>query len=195
MYQLSTQNLHLNVSADNKEDAIRQVATALTKSGYVTADYLNGMLQRELQTSTYLGNGIAIPHGTTETRGLVLNTGVQVFQFPQGIEWGEGQKAYIVIGIAARSDEHLALLRQLTHVLSDETIAQQLAQTTSEEELRGLLMGEQQVKEFHFDASSLTLNVDADNLITLQAMNAGYLYQINAVNNQFIVDRLQYERR
>ena len=86
MYQLSTQNLHLNVSADNKEDAIRQVATALTKSGYVTADYLNGMLQRELQTSTYLGNGIAIPHGTTETRGLVLNTGVQVFQFPQGIE-------------------------------------------------------------------------------------------------------------
>ncbi len=188
MYQLSTQNLHLNVSADNKEDAIRQVATALTKSGYVTADYLNGMLQRELQTSTYLGNGIAIPHGTTETRGLVLNTGVQVFQFPQGIEWGEGQKAYIVIGIAARSDEHLALLRQLTHVLSDETIAQQLAQTTSEEELRGLLMGERQVKEFHFDASSLTLNVDADNLITLQAMNAGYLYQINAVNNQFIVD-------
>ena len=130
MYQLSTQNLHLNVSADNKEDAIRQVATALTKSGYVTADYLNGMLQRELQTSTYLGNGIAIPHGTTETRGLVLNTGVQVFQFPQGIEWGEGQKAYIVIGIAARSDEHLALLRQLTHVLSDETIALQLAQTT-----------------------------------------------------------------
>ena len=64
------------------------------------------MLAREQQTSTYLGNGIAIPHGTTDTRDLVLQTGVQVFQFPQGIARGDDQTAYVVIGIAARSDEH-----------------------------------------------------------------------------------------
>lgn len=142
MFQLSTQDIHLAAQADSKNEAITQVAAALTQAGNVAAGYLDGMLAREQQTSTYLGNGIAIPHGTTDTRDLVLNTGVQVFQFPQGITWGEDQIAYIVIGIAARSDEHLALLRQLTHVLSDDAVAAQLAKTTSAEELRSLLMGE-----------------------------------------------------
>lgn len=71
---------------------------------------LIGMQKRENQASTYLGNGIAIPHGTVETRHNVLQTGVQVFQFPQGIDWDNGHKAYIVIGIAAKSEEHLTLL-------------------------------------------------------------------------------------
>ena len=102
MFQLSTQDIHLAAQADSKKEAITQVAAALTQAGCVAAAYVDGMLAREQQTSTYLGNGIAIPHGTTDTRDLVLNTGVQVFQFPQGIAWGEDQTAYIVIGIAAR---------------------------------------------------------------------------------------------
>ena len=104
MFRLSQQDIRLGATAINKQQAIEQVAKALVHAGYVTADYIEGMLLREQQTSTYLGNGIAIPHGTTATRDLVLKTGVQVFQFPQGVEWGEGQTAYIVIGIAARSD-------------------------------------------------------------------------------------------
>ncbi|MGE6301966.1 fused PTS fructose transporter subunit IIA/HPr protein [Serratia liquefaciens] len=188
MFQLSQQDIHLGATASNKQEAIRQVADALTKAGCVSAPYVDGMLQRELQTSTYLGNGIAIPHGTTDTRDLVLNTGVQVFQFPQGIEWGEGQTAYVVIGIAARSDEHLALLRQLTHVLSDDSVAEQLAKTTSAEELRSLLMGEKLTAEFKFDASLIALDVAADSLMTLQALNAGRLQKIGAVNAQFVSD-------
>ena len=188
MFQLSQQDIHLGATASNKQEAIRQVAAALTKAGCVSAPYVDGMLQRELQTSTYLGNGIAIPHGTTDTRDLVLNTGVQVFQFPQGIEWGEGQTAYVVIGIAARSDEHLALLRQLTHVLSDDSVAEQLAKTTSAEELRSLLMGEKLTAEFKFDASLIALDVAADSLMTLQALNAGRLQKIGAVNAQFVSD-------
>ncbi|RYM74389.1 fused PTS fructose transporter subunit IIA/HPr protein [Serratia liquefaciens] len=186
MFQLSQQDIHLGATASNKQEAIRQVAAALTEAGCVSAPYVDGMLQRELQTSTYLGNGIAIPHGTTDTRDLVLNTGVQVFQFPQGIEWGEGQTAYVVIGIAARSDEHLALLRQLTHVLSDDSVAEQLAKTTSAEELRSLLMGEKLTAEFKFDASLIALDVAADSLMTLQALNAGRLQKIGAVNAQFV---------
>lgn len=88
MFQLSPQDIHLGAAAADKQEAIRQVAAALTDAGCVSAGYVDGMLQRELQTSTYLGNGIAIPHGTTDTRDLVLKTGVQVFQFPQGIAWG-----------------------------------------------------------------------------------------------------------
>ncbi|MFC0225449.1 fused PTS fructose transporter subunit IIA/HPr protein [Serratia aquatilis] len=188
MFKLSQQDIHLGAAASSKQDAIRQVAAALTTAGCVGAAYVDGMLQRELQTSTYLGNGIAIPHGTTDTRHLVLNTGVQVFQFPQGIEWGEGQTAYIVIGIAARSDEHLALLRQLTHVLSDDRVAEQLAKTTSAEELRSLLMGEKQTAEFQFDISLIALDVAADSLMTLQALNAGRLQKVGAVNAQFVSD-------
>lgn len=126
MFQLEVQAIHTGAQAQNKEEAIRQVAAALTAAGNVGEGYVNGMLAREQQTTTFLGNGIAIPHGTTETRDLVLKTGVQVYQFPQGVEWGDGQTAYVAIGIAAKSDEHLALLRQLTHVLSDDSIAEQL---------------------------------------------------------------------
>lgn len=68
----------------------------MEQAGYVESGYLAGMLlERETQTSTYLGNGIVIPHGTVATRSMVKYR-VQIFQFPQGIEWGEGNKAYIV---------------------------------------------------------------------------------------------------
>ncbi|MBT1427820.1 fused PTS fructose transporter subunit IIA/HPr protein [Dickeya dianthicola] len=186
MFQLSQHDIHLGASAGSKEEAIRQVAAALTEAGCVSEGYVEGMLQRELQTSTYLGSGIAIPHGTTDTRDLVRKTGVQVFQFPQGIAWGEDQTAYVVLGIAARSDEHLALLRQLTHVLSDDRVAARLASTTSADELRGLLMGEQLAGSFRFDTSLISLNVATDNLMTLQALNAGRLQQIGAVDAGFV---------
>ena len=186
MFQLSVQDIHPGESAGNKEEAIRLVATALAQAGNVSIGYVEGMLARELQTSTYLGNGIAIPHGTTDTRDLVLKTGVKVFQFPQGIEWGEGQKAYVVIGIAARSDEHLGLLRQLTHVLSDDEVAEQLKTVTSAEELRALLMGEKQSASLLFDNSLLALDVTATDLMTLQALNAGRIKQAGAANSAFV---------
>ncbi|MFC3395940.1 fused PTS fructose transporter subunit IIA/HPr protein [Brenneria rubrifaciens] len=186
MFQLSQQDIHLGAAADSKQEAIRLVAAALTEAGCVGAAYVDGMLQREQQTSTYLGSGIAIPHGTTDTRDLVLKTGVQVFQFPQGIAWGEDQTAYVVLGIAARSDEHLALLRQLTHVLSDDRVATRLASTDSAEELRSLLMGEQQLADFRFDTSLIALDVATDNLLTLQALNAGRLQQIGAADAGFV---------
>jgi multiphosphoryl transfer protein len=188
MFQLSQQDIHLGAAANDKQEAIRQVAAALTQAGRVSEGYVDGMLARELQTSTYLGNGIAIPHGTTDTRDLVLDTGVQVYQFPQGIAWGEDQTAYIVIGIAARSDEHLSLLRQLTHVLSDDSVAERMAKTDSAEELRSLLMGEKNAAEFLFDTQLIAVDVAAENLITLQALNAGRLQQVGAVDTAFVSD-------
>lgn len=85
MFQLSVQDIHPGEQAGNKEEAIRQIAAALAQAGNVADGYVDGMLAREQQTSTFLGNGIAIPHGTTDTRDQVLKTGVQVFQFPQGV--------------------------------------------------------------------------------------------------------------
>lgn len=186
MFQLSVQDIHPGEQAGNKEEAIRQIATALAQAGNVAGGYVDGMLAREQQTSTFLGNGIAIPHGTTDTRDQVLKTGVQVFQFPQGVTWGEGQVAYVAIGIAASSDEHLGLLRQLTHVLSDDSVAEQLKSAITAEELRALLMGEKQSEQLKLDNETMTLDVIASSLVTLQALNAARLKEAGAVDAAFV---------
>ena len=185
MLELSESNIHLNANAADKQQAIEIAASALVQADNVENGYLQGMLARELQTSTFLGNGIAIPHGTLDTRSMVKKTGVQVFQFPQGIEWGEGNIAYVVIGIAARSDEHLSLLRQLTHVLSDEDTAAKLAKITDIAEFRAILMGET-IEPFEIPAANISLDVDTQSLLTLVAINAGQLQVQSAVENRFI---------
>mgnify|MGYP000662937638 FL=1 len=116
----------------------------------------------------------------------MLKTGVQVFQFPQGVIWGEGQVAYVAIGIAASSDEHLGLLRQLTHVLSDDSVAEQLKSATTAEELRALLMGEKQSEQLKLDNETLSLDVVANSLVTLQALNAARLKEVGAVDATFV---------
>ena len=184
MLELSESNIHLNATATNKLQAIEMAASVLEQAGNVEQGYLQGMLGREQQTSTFLGNGIAIPHGTLETRSMVKKTGVQVFQFPQGIEWGEGNIAYVVIGIAARSDEHLALLRQLTHVLGDEDTAAQLATLTNVEKFRAILLGESDA--FSIAEETLSLDIETQSLLTLTAINAGKLQQQSAVENSFV---------
>ncbi|EKS8091521.1 fused PTS fructose transporter subunit IIA/HPr protein [Escherichia coli] len=186
MFQLSVQDIHPGEKAGDKEEAIRQLAAALVQAGNVAEGYVNGMLAREQQTSTFLGNGIAIPHGTTDTRDQVLKTGVQVFQFTEGVTWGDGQVAYVAIGIAASSDEHLGLLRQLTHVLSDDSVAEQLKSATTAEELRALLMGEKQSEQLKLDNEMLTLDIAASDLLTLQALNAARLKEARAVDATFV---------
>ena len=185
MLELSESNIHLNANASDKQQAIEMAASALVQADNVENGYLQGMLAREQQTSTFLGNGIAIPHGTLDTRSMVKKTGVQVFQFPQGIEWGEGNIAHVVIGIAARSDEHLSLLRQLTHVLSDEDTAAKLAKITDVAEFRAILMGET-IEPFEIPAANISLDVDTQSLLTLVAINAGQLQVQSAVENRFI---------
>lgn len=186
MFELSVNDIHTATLAENKEQAIRQAADKLMQAGCVSDGYLAGMLERETQGSTFLGNGIAIPHGTTSTHNLVKKTGVQVFQYPQGIKWGEGQIAYLVIGMAARSDDHIPLLRQLTNVLSDESLAARLANTDSAEELCSVLMGEKPPKTFLFDTSTLILDIPAGDLMTLKALNAGLLQRLGAADPHFV---------
>ncbi|WP_340609069.1 fused PTS fructose transporter subunit IIA/HPr protein [Xenorhabdus bharatensis] len=188
MFHLTLRNIHLAAHADNKENAIQQVADALTTAGYASKEYIDGMLERETQSSTYLGNGIAIPHGTYATRGNVLHTGVQVMQFPDGVDWGDNQTAYIIIGIAAKSDEHLKLLHQLLPILNDENRASQMAKTTSADELYHLLMNPQ--PPYLLDASTITLDIDTRDLTTLQALNLARLQKTSSVNAAFIADIL-----
>lgn len=185
MFNLVENDIHLAAQADDKQQAITAVAQAFVEKGLVEEGYLQGMLAREQQTSTFLGNGIAIPHGTLDTRHLVKQTGVQIIQFPNGVKWSDDNIAYLVIGIAAKSDEHLAILRQLTHLLGDEDIAEKLAKTTDAQEFIALFNGD---NGNIVDETLVSLNIDTTSLLTLTAINAGNLQQAKAVDNQFVTE-------
>ncbi|MDB9568073.1 fused PTS fructose transporter subunit IIA/HPr protein [Providencia rettgeri] len=190
MFNLPISDIHLAAAASDKKNAIEQVAKALENAGYARSGYAQGMLNRETQAPTFLGNGIAIPHGTTETRDQVLKTGFAVFQFPDGIDWGDNQTAYIVIGIAAQSNEHLELLRQLTHIISDEHTADAMAKANTPEALKQLLMGERQTQPVKLDDSMVTVNASVDNINTLKIQNIINLQNAQAVSTDFITQVL-----
>ncbi|MBQ0607179.1 fused PTS fructose transporter subunit IIA/HPr protein [Providencia rettgeri] len=190
MFNLPISDIHLAAAASDKKNAIEQVAKALENAGYAKSGYAQGMLNRETQAPTFLGNGIAIPHGTTQTRDQVLKTGFAVFQFPNGIDWGDNQTAYIVIGIAAQSNEHLELLRQLTHIISDEHTADAMAKADTPEALKQLLMGERQTQPVKLDDSMVTVSAQVDNINTLKIQNIINLQNVQAVSTDFITQVL-----
>lgn len=183
MLTLAQKDVQLGATAADKTAAIKTVAKLMTDAGLVTAGYVDGMLVRETQTSTYLGNGIAIPHGTTDTRDQVQQTGVKVLHFADGVVWGdEGQVAHVVIGIAAKSDEHLGILRQLTRVLSDDSVAQRLKQVKSPAELMAILSGEAQAQPLLLEPATVLLDSPAADLNSLQAAAAGLLRTPGAID-------------
>jgi phosphocarrier protein HPr len=139
--QLCKQDIVISDELVDKKTALTLVAGQLVQAGNTTDGYLKGMLAREAQISTYLGNGIAIPHGTPETRDAVLETGVKVMVFRHGVEWGEGNIARVVVGIAARSNEHLDILRQLTHALSDDSVPAAIENAETPADILEILTG------------------------------------------------------
>lgn len=143
LFKLSESNVFLNLQASDKEQAIRFAGEQLVKGGYVEAEYVPAMLEREKLTSTYLGESIAVPHGTIEAKDRVLRTGVVFCQYPQGVRFGEEEDevARLVIGIAARNNEHIQVITSLTNALDDESVIERLANTTSVQEVLDLLGG------------------------------------------------------
>lgn len=130
MLTLDRSTVRLNATPRDKAEAIRQVGALLVDAGYITPDYIPAMMEREREANTYLGNGIAIPHGTTSAKDAIRQTGIAVLQVPGGVPWGPGEMVYLVVGIAARSDEHLNVLANLTDVLGNPGAVRRLVTTT-----------------------------------------------------------------
>ena len=187
MLKLTTSDIKMKKNASDKTEAIRAIAADLTAKGLVDQGYVEGMLNREAQNSTFLGNGIAIPHGTTDTRGLVKETGVAVHHFPEGIDWADGNRVYVAIGIAAKSDEHLGILKQLTKVLSADGVEQKLQQAKTENEIIALLHGEVQL-EADLDASLVQLKFPASDMVQMSAVAGGLLKNTGCADNTFVAD-------
>ena len=102
----------------------------MTQLGYVDASYVDAMQEREKLVTTYMGMGIAIPHGTTQAKGTVKKTGIVVLQYPDGVSFGD-EKAQLVFGIAGIGDEHLDLLAKICETLEDEDLLNKMKTTNS----------------------------------------------------------------
>lgn len=125
----------LNAGPADKREAIALAGQLLVDAQHVTSDYIDKMYEREELTTTYIGNGVAIPHGTNESKPFIKSSGISIVQVPGGVDFGGGNTAYLLIGIAGVGDEHLAILSNIAIVCAEEENVKQLVQATSKEEI------------------------------------------------------------
>ena len=137
---LLKKNILLGQKSISKEEAIDFVGNLLVDSNYANENYIKGMQIREEKLSTYIGKGIAIPHGDSDYKSDILKSGIAVVQYPNGIDFGDGDMANILIGIAGKGNEHLEILSNLASVLENDEIAKELELTTDINRVYDLLM-------------------------------------------------------
>ncbi len=125
---LRPQDIHVGCTAQDRFEAIRMAGQQLVARGSVEPDYIEAMIVRENTVTTYIGEGVAIPHGVGEAKRLIKETGLVVLQFPQGVAFGDEQ-AQLVIGIAGLGDEHLPILRAVANIMLDEALLERLKTT------------------------------------------------------------------
>ncbi|WP_186118181.1 phosphoenolpyruvate--protein phosphotransferase [Burkholderia gladioli] len=116
---LTAGQVRLAARAASRHDAIDQAGALLVEAGVIEPAYVASLHGREQVSNTYLGHGVAIPHGLQEDRHLIRRTGVAVLQLPEGVEWRDGERARLVVAIAAQSDQHIVLLQRLTRLIGD----------------------------------------------------------------------------
>ncbi|WP_027094421.1 PTS sugar transporter subunit IIA [Cohnella thermotolerans] len=131
---LSKEKVKLNVTVQDKYEAIRLAGQLLVDAGHVPSEYVDKMIERERVSSTYVGGGLAMPHGTNDSKPLIRSTGMSVLVVPEGVDFGE-EKAYLVIGLAAVGEEHLDVLSSVAVLVSEEDDMRRILQASSEEEL------------------------------------------------------------
>ncbi|MDQ1596741.1 MAG: mannitol system component [Microbacteriaceae bacterium] len=131
-------SIHLTATATDREDAVRQTGRALLDAGAVDAGYIDAMLERERSVSTYVGEGIAIPHGTRAATDRVLRDAIVVLRFPEGVDW-QGNDVRVCVGIAALGGGHIALLSRLARVLLEPEAASSLRAAATESQVYAIL--------------------------------------------------------
>jgi PTS system mannitol-specific IIA component len=130
--------VRLDGRATGRDDAVRECGRLLVEIGAVEEPYIASMLDRERSISTYLAEGVAIPHGTAQGKDAVLRDALAVVRFPKGADWN-GETVTLAIAIAARGDGHIAILAELAEVLLDTERARGLREATTAEEITRLL--------------------------------------------------------
>ncbi|UXY55447.1 phosphoenolpyruvate--protein phosphotransferase [Pseudomonas tohonis] len=191
MLELTPALVSMGLAATDKAAALQLVAGRLVGDGLAAEGYLAALQAREAQGSTYLGQGLAIPHGTPETRHLVHATGVRLLHFPDGVDWGDGQRVYLAIGIAAKSDEHLRLLQLLTRALGEGELGDALRRAESAEAIIALLQGGP--GELALDEQLVALGSTAEDFDELALEGARLLRRAGCVDKGYANQLLQGE--
>ena len=135
---LRDENILLNQSFNTQAEAIERAGQLLVQSGAVTENYIQAMQERETIVSTYMGNFLAIPHGTDDAKSAVLDSSLSLLQIPNGLDWG-GEEVKVVIGIAGKDGTHLELLSQIAIAFSDEANVDKIVNAQTTEEIRRIL--------------------------------------------------------
>ncbi|MBA2939407.1 PTS sugar transporter subunit IIA [Paenibacillus sp. CGMCC 1.16610] len=130
---LSTNKVKLNAKPKDKFEAIRMAGQLLVDAGHASAGYIDKMIEREQTLSTFMGNGLAIPHGTQDSKSLILSTGLSIVQIPDGVDFGDGETANLVIGIAAAGNDHLDILTNVAMICSEDENIEQIMQASTPE--------------------------------------------------------------
>lgn len=145
VFQIERKNIHLGLQANSKEEAIRFAGNKLVELGYAEPEYVDAMFEREALAPTYLGESIAVPHGTVEAKDRVKKTGIVICQYPAGIQFTEDDEdiAKLVIGIAAKNDEHIQVITTITNALDEPEAIEKLTSTKDIEEILTILGGQQ----------------------------------------------------
>ncbi|MBN9225259.1 MAG: PTS mannitol transporter subunit IIA [Microbacterium sp. SCN 70-27] len=135
---LNVGQIRIHPGSVSKEEAMREAAGILQDAGAVTPAYFDAMLQREQAVSTYMGNELAIPHGTNETKDAILDSALSFVRYDGGVDW-DGEKVTFVVGIAGKGDEHLDILSHIALIFSEEDEVAELKAADTPEELFALL--------------------------------------------------------
>ncbi|MBO3746786.1 PTS sugar transporter subunit IIA [Streptosporangiaceae bacterium NEAU-GS5] len=130
--------VRLDAVATGRDDAIRQCGEALLAVGAIDSSYVDSMIQRERSISTYVGEGVAIPHGTLDGKESVRRDALSFVRFPDGVDW-DGNLVQVCIGIAAKGDGHIGILSSLARILMDPAQAKTLRETNDAEAVIELL--------------------------------------------------------
>lgn len=138
---LSINKVKLNAKPKDKFEAIRMAGQLLVDAGHASAGYIDKMIEREMTLSTFMGNGLAIPHGTQDSKSLILSTGLSIVQIPDGVDFGDGETANLIIGIAAAGNDHLDILTNVAMICSEDENIEQIMQASTPEEMVKIFEG------------------------------------------------------
>jgi PTS system mannitol-specific IIA component len=134
---LPAENVRLATHA-SRDEAIRAAGGILVETGAVDAAYVDSMFERESSVSTYMGNFLAIPHGTNEAKDQIHRSGLSVIRYDEPVDWN-GEEARFVVGIAGIENEHLDILSKIAIIFSDEDEVQRLIDAPDAAALHALL--------------------------------------------------------
>lgn len=141
MLELTTNDITLGCQEQSKAEVLSRVCQIFQTKGFTSSKCLEQLEAREKQISTYLGNGIALPHISDHQGNIVQHSGVHLFQFPHGIRWDKFHIAFLVIAVAAQEQEHLTILKDIASLLSNELVTRALSSVSNKDDFLKILKG------------------------------------------------------